>query len=163
MALGIHHASGSKKNFFLVAGSFAFSIILFLSFGTLIDFMHHAVTPLRSSAPDIAVNVGTEEMNRIPTAFAEDLEEYPGVKRVFRKGYAYLTMPAAGKDVVLISYDERQLRMAEDMLIEGRLQEVIDGKGVLSVFLEELQHQAHCSGRRKGTKNPCVRRHRVCV
>ena len=111
MALGIHHASGSKKNFFLVAGSFAFSIILFLSFGTLIDFMHHAVTPLRSSAPDIAVNVGTEEMNRIPTAFAEDLEEYPGVKRVFRKGYAYLTMPAAGKDVVLISYDERQLRI----------------------------------------------------
>ena len=143
MALGIHHASGSKKNFFLVAGSFAFSIILFLSFGTLIDFMHHAVTPLRSSAPDIAVNVGTEEMNRIPTAFAEDLEEYPGVKRVFRKGYAYLTMPAAGKDVVLISYDERQLRMAEDMLIEGRLQEVIDGKGVLSVFLEE--HTFACS------------------
>ncbi len=143
MALGIHHASGSKKNFFLVAGSFAFSIILFLSFGTLIDFMHHAVTPLRSSAPDIAVNVGMEEMNRIPTAFAEDLEEYPGVKRVFRKGYAYLTMPAAGKDVVLISYDERQLRMAEDMLIEGRIQEVIDGKGVLSVFLEE--HTFACS------------------
>lgn len=137
MALGIHHASGSKKNFFLVAGSFAFSIILFLSFGTLIDFMHHAVTPLRSSAPDIAVNVGTEEMNRIPTAFAEDLEEYPGVKQVFRKGYAYLTMPADGKDVVLISYDELQLRLAEDLLIEGKLSEVIDGKGVLSVFLEE--------------------------
>ncbi len=137
MALGIHHASGSKKNFFLVAGSFAFSIVLFLSFGTLIDFMHHAVTPLRASAPDIAVNVGSEEMNRIPAEFAEDLEEYPGVKRIFRKGYAYLTMPADGKDVVLISYDERQLRMAEDTMVEGKLSEVLDGKGVFSVFLEE--------------------------
>ena len=43
IALGIHHASGSRKNFFLVTGSFAFSIILFLAFSTAIDFMHHAL------------------------------------------------------------------------------------------------------------------------
>ena len=64
MALGIHHATGSKKNFFLVAGSFAFSIILFLAFGTAIDFMHHALTPLRPSAPDILSLIHISEPTR---------------------------------------------------------------------------------------------------
>ena len=68
-ALGIHHASGSKKNFFLVTGSFAFSIILFLAFSTAIDFMHHAITPLRPSAPDLYV-CGEDLENSIPLELA---------------------------------------------------------------------------------------------
>lgn len=136
-ALGVHHASGSKKNFFLVTGSFAFSVILFLSFSTVVDFMNHAVSPLRPTAPDISVNGGTDVMNQIPRELAGELEEYPGVKQIFRKGYAYLTMPEDGRDVVVISYDEKQLRLAEDLMIEGELLEVIEGKGVLSVFGEK--------------------------
>lgn len=137
MALGVHHASGSKKNFLLVTGSFAFSIILFLAFSTAIDFMHHAVTPLRPSAPDIAVNIREGGLNQIPSGLAGELEEYEGVKRVFGRGYAFLTLPADDRQVVAISYDELNLMMAKDLLIEGRLKEVIDGEGVLSVFLEE--------------------------
>lgn len=137
MALGVHHASGSRKNFFLVTGSFAFSIILFLSFSTAIDFMHHAVTPLRPSAPDIAVSMKGDGMNQIPEGLAGDLEEALGVKRVFRKGYAYLTVPADGRTVAVISYDEQQLRLAKDLLVEGEMEDVIDGEGVLSVFWEE--------------------------
>ncbi len=137
MALGIHHASGSKKNFLLVTGSFAFSIILFLGFSTAIDFMNHAVTPLRPSAPDIAVNIRDGGLNQIPPELVRELEEYEGVKNIFKKGYAVLTLPADERQVVAISYDELNLIMAEDLLIEGRLKEVIDGEGVLSVFLEE--------------------------
>jgi len=137
MALGIHHASGSKKNFLLVTGSFAFSIILFLGFSTAIDFMNHAVTPLRPSAPDIAVNIRDGGLNQIPPELVRELEEYEGIKNIFRKGYAVLTLPADERQVVAISYDELNLIMAEDLLIEGRLKEVIDGEGVLSVFLEE--------------------------
>ncbi|MDE7250023.1 MAG: ABC transporter permease, partial [Lachnospiraceae bacterium] len=42
-ALGIHHALGSRKNFILMSCSFAFSIILFLSFSVAVDFMRHAI------------------------------------------------------------------------------------------------------------------------
>ena len=85
-ALGVHHATGSKKNFFLITGSFAFSIILFLAFSTAIDFMHHAVTPLRPSAPDIYIYKG-DHTNQIPLSLAGKIREYPGVKCVFGRSY----------------------------------------------------------------------------
>ena len=79
-ALGVHHATGSKKNFFLITGSFAFSIILFLAFSTAIDFMHHAVTPLRPSAPDIYIYKG-DHTNQIPLSLAGKIREYPEIGR----------------------------------------------------------------------------------
>lgn len=135
-ALGIHHASGSRKNFFLVTGSFAFSIILFLAFSTAVDFMHHALTPLRPSAPDISMSVegGGEQ---IPKKLAEELEEYPGVKCIFGRNYAKLAVPSDGKDIWVISYNEQQLDVDRDSLIEGNLKDIIAGKGVLSVFRED--------------------------
>lgn len=134
-ALGIHHAAGSKKNFFLVAGSFAFSIILFLTFSTAVDFMNHAINPLHPSAPDIRVN-REDNLNQIPAEIAEELEEYPGVKRVFGRGCVSLTM-ADGRPVTAVSYEKYQFQWAEDSMMEGRLQDAAEGKGVLYVFREE--------------------------
>lgn len=134
-ALGIHHASGSKKNFFLVAGSFAFSIILFLSFSTAIDFMHQAITPLRPSAPDISI-YREDTANQIPAELAGQIEGYPGVKRAFGRGYAEFTDAESGRKISVISYDEQQFRWAKKSLIEGDLEDAISGKGVLSVYRE---------------------------
>lgn len=121
-ALGIHHAAGSKRNFFLVTGSFAFSIILFLSFSTAVDFMHHAVTPLRPSAPDICAYTG-EYLNRIPSELADEINTYPGVKRVFGRSYAQLTAFDGEREIALtlLSYDDQQFAWAENSLIKGRL------------------------------------------
>lgn len=132
-ALGIHHALGSRRNFLLVTGSFAFSIILFLAFSTAIDFMHHALTPLRPSAPDLYICTD-DVSNRISSELAETIETYPGVKRVFGRSYAELTLPADGNRLILLSYDEQQLRWAKDALLEGNFQDAADGKGVLAVF-----------------------------
>ncbi len=101
-ALGIHHAAGSKKNFFLVTGSFAFSMILFLAFSTAIDFMHHAITPLRPSAPDISI-YKEDYTNQIPSELAESVREYPGVKRVFGRSYAELLLPEDGRTMTAVS------------------------------------------------------------
>ncbi len=135
-ALGIHHASGSRKNFLLVTGSFAFSIILFLSFSTAIDFMHHAITPLRPSAPDIDI-CKEGEPNQIPLELAEELKTYPGVKHVFGRSYGELALSEDAKELLVISYDEQQLQWAGEDLIEGNLKDAMDGKGVLSVFQKE--------------------------
>lgn len=144
MALGIHHASGSKKNFFLVTSSFAFSIILFLAFSTAIDFMHHAITPLRPSAPDIYI-YKEDYTNQIPPELAGQINEYPEVKHAFGRGYTEFTMPADGKTLIAISYDEQQFQWAKNSLIEGNLQDAIDGKGVLSVFREANTFDVGCS------------------
>lgn len=135
MALGVHHASGSKKNFLLVTSSFAFSIILFLAFGTAIDFMHHALTPLRASAPDLYI-YKEDYTNQIPSGLDEVIRKYSGVKRAFGRGYAEFTIPGEGSTLIVISYDDQQFEWAKDSLIEGNLQDAIDGKGMLSVHRE---------------------------
>lgn len=134
-ALGIHHAWGSRKNFLLVTGSFAFSIILFLSFSTAIDFMHHAITPLRPSAPDISI-YKEDYSNKLPSGLDEELKDYPGVKRVFGRSFAELTA-ADGRTLDVISYEGQQFQWAEKTLLEGSLEDAVNGKGVLAVFREE--------------------------
>lgn len=134
-ALGIHHALGSKKNFLLVTGSFAFSIVLFLAFSTAIDFMGHAITPLRPSAPDIYLYVGNGS-NQIPSDIAEKIRELPEVKRAFGRSYAEFMLPAEGRSILVVSYDKQQFQWAEDSLLDGSLQNAADGKGVLAVFKE---------------------------
>lgn len=138
-ALGIHHASGSKKNFLLITCSFAFSIILFLAFSTAIDFMHHAITPLRTSAPDIYI-YKEDYSNQIPSELAEELRMDPKVKHVFGRSYAELAMPANGRTLTAISYDDQQFQWAKKSLIEGDFQSAVNGEGVLSVFREGSPH-----------------------
>ena len=135
-ALGIHHASGSKKNFFLVTGSFAFSIILFLSFSTAVDFMNHALTPLRPSAPDISI-LRKDDSYLIGEELLEELKTYPGVKYVFGRNYAKLDVPSGGESIRVISYHEQQFELEEKSLLEGNLKEVSAGEGVLSVAGKE--------------------------
>ena len=137
-ALGVHHAVGSKKNFFLVSGSFAFSIILFLSFSATIDFMHHAITQLRPSAPDFYV-CSEDISNSLPTELAEQIGEFSYVKRTFGRSSVTLTLPVGENEMILtvISYDEQQFKWAEDDLLEGSFKDALDGKGLLLAFRED--------------------------
>lgn len=45
----------NRKNLVLMVASFAFSILMFMSFSGLIDFMNHAIRPLRPWSPDISL------------------------------------------------------------------------------------------------------------
>ncbi len=153
VALGIHYASGSKRNFFLVSGSFAFSIILFLAFSTAVDFMHHALTPLQPWAPDVYA-YSKEQKNLIPRGIREKIKDCPGVKRVFGRGFGELavTTEEGEETLILLSYDEQQFAWAGDSLIEGKLEDVIAGKGILLAFREEsiLAGRDRLSVRREG-------------
>ncbi|MDE7341187.1 MAG: FtsX-like permease family protein [Lachnospiraceae bacterium] len=142
-ALGVHHAIGSKKNFFLVSGSFAFSIILFLSFGATIDFMHHAITPLRPSAPDFYVGSG-DTSNSLPAELVEQISESAYVKRAFGRSSMTFELLAGGEGIsgeemilTVISYDEQQFKWAGDDLLEGNFRDALDGKGMLLAFRED--------------------------
>lgn len=134
-ALGIHHAVGSKKNLALLTASFAFSIILFLGFGTGIDFMQHALTPLRPYTPDISV-VSPDNGCDITGLLLEELRENPAVKRIFGRSFAYdlpIKLHGEEKTAHLISYEDYQFGWAADDLQQGSMEPVRDGKGVLLV------------------------------
>lgn len=134
-ALGIHHALGNKKNFVLMTGSFAFSIILFLSFSTAIDFMHHAIVPLKPYAPDIYL--ASEKLDcSLPVQLIDELEEIPSVKTVFGRQFVS-KVPAVidGKEVTvnLLSYEKYQFAWAKESIVNGSLDDVIKGKALLAV------------------------------
>ena len=137
-ALGVHHALGSKKNFILVTGSFAFSIILFLAFSTAIDFMHHAVTPLRPQSPDVyAYDAGYA--NVIPAELSERLREYPGVRRAYGRSFTEITIPVDGQDTefTILSYDDQQFEWARKDLIAGNFADAVEGRGILLAYRED--------------------------
>ena len=80
-ALGIHHATSAKKNLLLMTGSFALSIILFLSFTVLIDFVNHLM-PQSAATSDIDIS-SSDGLNSIDNALAETLRGMNGVKQVY--------------------------------------------------------------------------------
>ena len=80
-ALGIHHALSSGKNLILLTGSFALSIILFLSFSVLIDFAGHLM-PQSAAASDIDISSADGEAS-IDPQLLETLRGMDGVKQVY--------------------------------------------------------------------------------
>lgn len=115
-ALGMHHAWQNKGNFLLMTGSFAISIILFLSFSSLWDFMGHAITPLRPYTPDFSI-VSKDETCSVPGEFVEELYQMEGVKRVYGRRFAYdigAQSDSGRKNVMLISYEALQFNWADE-------------------------------------------------
>lgn len=134
-SLGMHHAAGSRKNLFLLTFSFAFSIILFLGFSIGIDFMKHAIVPLRPYTPDVAV-MSPDNTCSIPDSLFMQLQESPYINRIFGRSSAY-DLPAyiqgERKTIMLISYEEYQFGWAKGNLQSGDMESVRSGEGVLLV------------------------------
>lgn len=143
-ALGIHHAAGSRKNLMLLTLSFAFGIILFLGFSTGVDFMQHALTPLRPYTPDVSVSSRDNGCD-VPAELLGQIKADPDVKRVFGRSFAY-DVPAGlhgeNKTVMLISYEAYQFGWAQGDLIQGQMERVQDGEGVLLVEKEGFSAKA---------------------
>ena len=128
IALGIHHALGGgkgfpksfQKGFLLLAGSYALSVILFLSFSVLPDMGKHAVNPLDPAAPDLSI-ISADNTCSLSRQLAERLAEEEAVKRVYGRSFAY-DIPASWRgtqgSVCLFTYEENQLQWAqEDLLV----------------------------------------------
>ncbi len=137
-ALGIHHAVSSRKNYLLMTGSFALSIVLFLSFSVTVDFMRHALTPLQPWTPDLSI-VSPDRTCSVDSALLERLNEIPAVKAAYGRMFAY-GVPISGSSAVqtadLISYDTTQFDWAEDYLLEGSLEAAQQAAGTGLVVKE---------------------------
>lgn len=136
-ALGVCHATGSKKTLILMTVSFALSILLFLSFSVLIGFVHHALTPLRPYAPDLSI-MHNAQANAIDTALVEQIREVPGVKCVFGRSFMEKVAVQGQQSLTtvdIISYEQLQLDWAKQDVVAGDIRKLSqDGNYVMTVF-----------------------------
>ena len=124
-ALGIHHAVSAKKNLVLMTGSFALSIILFLSFSVLIDFVGYLM-PQYANASDINIS-SSDGSNSIKPELLDRISGMEGVKHVFGRKSCFDVPAELKKDKALsskidmISYDDFDLDCLteDDMLKKG--------------------------------------------
>lgn len=121
-ALGIHHAREDKKNFFLMTGSFALSIILFLTFTVLLDLVGYLL-PQSASASDISI-VSADGGDSIPSEFMDDVRDMNGVDNIFGRRSLFDVPAEFGRNslpesVDLISYGDFDLEaLKKDHLLK---------------------------------------------
>ena len=124
-ALGVHHAVSAKKNLILMTGSFALSIILFLSFLVLIDFIGYLI-PQSSSTPDISIT-SNSAADLIDNQLLDTISSMKGVKRAYGRR-SCLDIPAViekdnmrSSSIDMISFNEFELKclLKDDILRKG--------------------------------------------
>lgn len=139
-SLGIHHAKSAKKNLFLMTGSFALTIVLFLVFSSCLDIVKRLVPSESNFSPDIAI-ASEENGNTIDRKLAQELAKIPGVEHAFGTMYA-LKLPVlingSERTVDMISYDEYMLETSKKSVASGDLSKVYgDSEYVFSIFSED--------------------------
>lgn len=141
IAMGINHAFCSKKNIILMMGSFAISIILFLSFSVTVNFMHQAVKPLKPYTPDISI-ISSDNTCSLDTALFEQVKSNPEVKRVYGRMFAFdipIVSTQGSRKINLISYEKNQFAWAKKSLIQGNIDEAAKGKdSVLAAYSKDF-------------------------
>ena len=111
--LGVSHAISGKKNLFLMTGSFALSIILFLSFSIMVDFVDYLI-PQSAATSDI--DIASADGNAIPWELLTTIREMDGVKEVYGRRSVFDVSAKLNDDtnfsgtVDLISYDDFDLQ-----------------------------------------------------
>lgn len=78
--MGFFHATCDRKNIVLMTCSFAISIVMFLSFRVLVDFMHQALPAVNNTASDLSVSMNPPALDA--EAFAGQVEAFSDIKEV---------------------------------------------------------------------------------
>ncbi len=136
-SLGIHHAMAAKKNLFLMTGSFALTIILFLAFSACLDIVRKLLPSESSFSTDITIT-SEENINSIDRDLVVKISEIPGVKNAVGTMYG-IALPARinGNETVIdmMSYEEFMMENTKKSVVSGDLSKVYgDSDYVLTIF-----------------------------
>lgn len=137
-ALGIRHAVAAKKNWCLMTGSFALSIILFLCFSVGMDFARALLPSLRAWQPDCTIN-GYANACSLDRELVDEIHNIPGVANAYGNMYISDVEAASSQTSVehvnLISYDAYMLDCLADSVVQGDLSKIYgDSNKVLTVY-----------------------------
>lgn len=124
LALGVRHATASKKNWALMTASFALSIVLALGFTVLLQFASLLLPSLAPWQPDVLYN-GYGNAQVLPGSMTRTLLKVPGVAHAW--GCTGLVDTPASSDkgnvdhVVFCSYDDYMLESSRSVVVRGRM------------------------------------------
>lgn len=139
-SLGIQHATAAKKNLFLMTGSFAVTITLFLAFSACLDIVRRLLPAESNFSPDVAI-ASQEDGNSIDLGLPQQLSEIPGVKNAFGTMYKIqLPVKINGNETAidLVSYDEFMMDKYKKSVASGNVSKVNGDSGyALTVFSED--------------------------
>ena len=138
-SLGIHHATGAKKNLILMTGSLALTIMLFLTFSACLDIVHKLLPSVSDFTPDITI-ASQDDSNSIDPSLAEEISEIPGIESVFGMMYS-IECPAEingnAETVDLYSYGDTMMDSFKKSVISGDMSKIYgNSKYVLAVYSE---------------------------
>lgn len=125
-ALGVNHATSSKKNLVLMTLSFAFTILLFFSFFAGLDFAQALMPMSEDLTSDIAVT-SANFANDLDRSMKTKMEQVEGVDKVLSNSFAPGTPAEVNgiqKDIDLMSYDNYLLEWGKDTLVAGDISKV---------------------------------------
>lgn len=137
-SLGIHHAMGARKNLFLMTGSFALMIVLFLAFSACLDIVHKLLPSVNSHlTPDFSI-YSVDDTNSLDPAMADEIAALPGVKCTYGT-MSRTAQPAringAETTIDLYSYGDAMLDDAKRSVASGDLSKVYGDSGyALAIF-----------------------------
>ena len=136
-SLGIHHATGAKKNLILMAGSFALTIMLFLTFSACLDIVHKLLPSVSDFTPDITI-ASQDDSNSMDRSLSEEISEIPGVESVFGMMYS-IEHPAEingnEETIDLYSYGDTMMDSFKKSVISGDISKIYgNSKYVLAVY-----------------------------
>ncbi len=135
--LGIHHATGSGKNWFLMTASYALSIILFLSFSVGLTFARGLLPSQRAYQPDVVLN-GYANALLLEQGMTDEIRNIPGVGYAFGSSYLSNVPVTASKPGIdhinLESYDDQLLELVKDSVVQGDISDIFgDSDKVMTV------------------------------
>ena len=142
-SLGIHHATGTKKNLFLMTGSFALMIVLFLAFSACLDFVHKLLPSVTSKfTPDITI-ASQDDTNSLDGNLPDKIAEIEGVESAFgMMTRTALSVEVNGNEteIDLFSHDKTLLDTFKKSVISGDISRVYeDGNYAMAVYNQDYR------------------------
>ena len=142
-SLGIHHATGTKKNLFLMTGSFALMIVLFLAFSACLDLVHKLLPSVTSKfTPDITI-ASQDDTNSLDGNLPEKIAEIEGVESAFgMMTRTALSVEVNGNEteIDLFSHDKTLLDTFKKSVISGDISRVYeDGNYAMAVYNQDYR------------------------
>lgn len=127
-ALGVYHAVSAKKNLILISLSFAFTVMLFLTFSACLTIMRKLIPSAGSFHPDISI-ASSSNTNSMDRTLVDEINKLPGVEIAFGNAFTY-DVPAeingnAGS-IDLISYEDYLFDWSKKSVISGELSKATD-------------------------------------
>ena len=142
-SLGIHHATGTKKNLFLMTGSFALMIVLFLAFSACLDFVHKLLPSVTSKfTPDITI-ASQDDTNSLDGNLPDKIAEIEGVESDFgmmtRTAFS-VEVNGNETEIDLFSHDKTLLDTFKKSVISGDISRVYeDGNYAMAVYNQDYR------------------------